>query len=135
LIRSLQVDGVLDLHEFHVWQLSDTKLIASVHVVVRPEQNYMNIARIIKDLLHVHGIHSTTVQPEVWRYSDSHFSHPDGQSTKATSPNEMSDSACLLQCQETCVENVCCPPSAVPLGEVVTESGESLAPQVTNRRS
>ncbi|KAJ3314725.1 hypothetical protein HDV04_005731 [Boothiomyces sp. JEL0838] len=71
----LTVDGVVSIHELHVWQLSDTQTIASVHVVVpRPdetspstilmEERYMLLAATIKSKLHHHGIHSTTVQPE-----------------------------------------------------------------------
>ena len=70
----LKLKGVADVHELHVWQLSNTQTIASVHVVVpRPvgtsttpydEDWYMDLAARIKNLLHSHGIHSTTVQPE-----------------------------------------------------------------------
>ncbi|TPX42934.1 hypothetical protein SeMB42_g03761 [Synchytrium endobioticum] len=71
--RILELDGIIDVHELHVWQLSDTKAIASVHVIVQAPfttaygsipPDYMNIAYEIKQLLHEYGIHSTTVQPE-----------------------------------------------------------------------
>ena len=70
----LRLKGVQDVHELHVWQLSNTQTIASVHVVVpqpsgtgampQMEDWYMDLAARIKKLLHSHGIHSTTVQPE-----------------------------------------------------------------------
>ena len=70
--RILELKDVIDVHELHVWQLSDTKAIASVHVIVQAPltsngfipSDYMHIAYEIKQLLHEYGIHSTTVQPE-----------------------------------------------------------------------
>ncbi|KAI8898281.1 cation efflux protein [Globomyces pollinis-pini] len=67
----LKIKGVLGVHELHVWQLSDNQTIASVHVIVPKAKEepvdgdqYMKLAAAIKDRLHSHGIHSTTVQPE-----------------------------------------------------------------------
>ena len=52
------------MHELHIWQLSETKLIATVHIRVEKQAGYMAIATLIRKLLHRHGIHSTTIQPE-----------------------------------------------------------------------
>lgn len=60
----LDVEGVLSLHELHVWQLSETKNIASVHVMVSKKHDFMSVAAKIREALHHHGIHSSTVQPE-----------------------------------------------------------------------
>jgi hypothetical protein len=66
-----KIQGVVGVHELHIWQLSDTKAVASVHVVVKePLGNqkvlpvYKSISKRIKKTLHGHGIHSTTVQTE-----------------------------------------------------------------------
>ncbi|TPX54418.1 hypothetical protein PhCBS80983_g05935 [Powellomyces hirtus] len=84
----LKVNGVLAVHEFHVWQLAEGKSVASVHALIESpgcrdchdrkkeggisvdaatdaERPYMDIALDIKMLLHKYGIHSTTVQPEI----------------------------------------------------------------------
>lgn len=63
---------MLGVHELHVWQLSEAQTIASVHVVVPKtseksdimDEKYMELASLIKNKLHLHGVHSTTVQPE-----------------------------------------------------------------------
>ena len=61
---------VLEAHHLHVWQLSDTKLVASLHVKVDCEvegagsASYMHLAREIRHCLHGFGIHSSTIQPE-----------------------------------------------------------------------
>ncbi|KAJ3030211.1 hypothetical protein HDV00_009010 [Rhizophlyctis rosea] len=72
-----QVPGVDDVHELHVWQLSETKTIATVHIRLRQHGataaggqsqsvavDYMEVTADIKRLLHRYGIHSSTVQPE-----------------------------------------------------------------------
>ncbi|KAG2187366.1 hypothetical protein INT44_005052, partial [Umbelopsis vinacea] len=55
---------VLSVHELHIWQLSDTKTIASLHVLLSSTSNYMNVAQRVRKLMHKHGIHSITIQPE-----------------------------------------------------------------------
>jgi hypothetical protein len=61
---TLQTADVLSVHELHIWQLSDTKMIASVHVLLSSASNYMNVAQRVRKLMHKHGIHSITIQPE-----------------------------------------------------------------------
>ncbi|GAN06921.1 conserved hypothetical protein [Mucor ambiguus] len=60
----LNLEGVISVHELHVWQLSDTKLIASLHVLLKSRQGYMILASEIRKILHGYGIHSATIQPE-----------------------------------------------------------------------
>ena len=59
-----QVDGVLAVHEFHVWQLAGDRIIASAHIRCRNLSDYMKIAEKVKEFFHNEGIHSTTIQPE-----------------------------------------------------------------------
>jgi zinc transporter 1 len=64
------IDGIVSCHDLHVWQLNDTKLVASLHVQVsfdfkgEGSARYMGIARAIRTCLHEYGIHSSTIQPE-----------------------------------------------------------------------
>lgn len=60
----LDVDGVLSLHELHVWQLSENKIVASVHVMASRNHDFMPVAAKIRKALHERGIHSSTIQPE-----------------------------------------------------------------------
>ncbi|KAJ3813743.1 cation efflux protein [Lentinula aff. lateritia] len=60
----LAVEGVLSLHELHVWQLSESKIVASVHVMTSRKHDFMPVAAKIREALHHHGIHSSTIQPE-----------------------------------------------------------------------
>lgn len=60
----LQTDDVLSVHELHIWQLSDTKMVASLHVLLASTANYMTVAKRVRNLMHKYGIHSITIQPE-----------------------------------------------------------------------
>ncbi|KAJ7117612.1 cation efflux protein [Mycena epipterygia] len=102
----LAVDGVLSLHELHIWQLSESKNIASVHVLASRDLDFMPIAAQIRKALHDHGIHSCTIQPEYYRAG------PPEHVLKATA-----DTSCLVLCppDQECnpQDNACCPPPSV----------------------
>ncbi|EXJ88375.1 CDF family cation efflux system protein [Capronia coronata CBS 617.96] len=122
---------VVEAHHLHVWQLSDTKLVASLHVKVDCDAqgagsaSYMHLAREIRQCLHAYGIHSSTIQPEF--YTDQPDS-PGGSSAVATGsgngqPSPKANGAvsrtasvrshetgCLLECSDKCAGNkMCCP--------------------------
>merc|ERR1719273_2193881 len=65
------IDGVLAVHDFHVWQLTGDKIIASAHIRCINLSEYMKVAENIKEFFHKEGIHSTTIQPEFDRIADS----------------------------------------------------------------
>ncbi|KAK2461857.1 hypothetical protein APHAL10511_006320 [Amanita phalloides] len=105
----LNVDGVLSLHELHIWQLSESKIVASVHVLVASRKHeFMLIAANIRKVLHHHGVHSSTIQPE-YRHEADDDDHP-GASSKYHE-----DNSCLILCpaDRVCdpLENACCPPA------------------------
>jgi len=58
------VEGIQGVHELHVWQLTATRIIATIHIRCRSASDYVSIAVRVKRLLHDEGIHSVTVQPE-----------------------------------------------------------------------
>ena len=97
----LNVEGVLSLHELHVWQLSESKIVASVHVMASRNHDFMPVAAKIRKALHHRGIHSSTIQPE---YHSRHILPEEQLKTP-------DDSSCLILCppDSTCVaENACC---------------------------
>jgi len=133
-----ELPGILSCHDLHVWQLSDVKMIASLHVQVEFDfkgegsARYMQLARAIRHCLHEYGIHHSTIQPEFCL--DSQHRHTPGTpsdnegsdmangttgartgskaGSKATSLRGEPD-ACLLDCSEAC-DNAgqCCTPNA-----------------------
>ncbi|CAF0724626.1 unnamed protein product [Rotaria sordida] len=89
-----QVPGVLAVHEFHVWQLSGSKIIASAHIRCHNLSEYMAVAEQVKDFFHKEGIHSTTIQPEFI----------DQEIISGT----VDDKECILECLKDCSMNTCC---------------------------
>ncbi|CEG84171.1 Putative Cobalt uptake protein COT1 [Rhizopus microsporus] len=126
----VKLDGVLSVHELHVWQLSDTKLIASLHVLIESREKYMDLASQIRGLLHSFGIHSATIQPEfiddkkidqalsimpkeenINQSGTLNDTSSDIASDHSSGQDLQNSSTCLLRCTEdSCLENNCCPP-------------------------
>lgn len=120
-----QLPGVISCHHLHVWQLSNTKLVASLHIQVSYDikgegsDRYMELARHVRSCLHAYGIHSSTIQPEFQPGSDDDESGSDhtktpntqNQTSEANSLIRGQDSnACLLECGDECASGrQCCP--------------------------
>lgn len=101
------IDGVLAVHEFHVWQLAGDRIIASAHIRCRNLHDYMQIAEQVKEFFHNEGIHSTTIQPEFVEFE---AELPVG---KLNRPMDN----CALDCPpgqpgvgNGCLQNTCCGP-------------------------
>ena len=110
------LDGVVSCHHVHVWQLSDTKLVASLHVQLgfdfegAGKKEYMRLAKEVRTCLHEYGIHSSTIQPE-FCLDDAH-SHTDSTrvNSDGTPARGENRDACLLDCDVACVGATCCTP-------------------------
>jgi solute carrier family 30 (zinc transporter), member 1 len=110
--------SVISVHHIHVWQLSNTKHIASLHVQVdcdlrgASSESYMRLAREIRECLHKYGIHSSTIQPEFYVLSEGGSPKPGSSTTVANSSGRDSptaDKSCLLDCGDGCADkNQCC---------------------------
>lgn len=118
-IKSLP--GILSCHHIHVWQLSDTKLVASLHVRLEFDfkgegsARYMQLARAVQTCLHEYGIHSVTIQPEFDSEALSSGPMANGahkKSSRAASMRSDPD-ACLLECGDDCADgSQCCAPAS-----------------------
>lgn len=130
------IPGIESVHELHIWQLSDVKMIASLHIQIAFDpatdkgHQYMRLARAVRMCLHAFGVHSVTIQPE---YSPDHSATPHrpagrpasgpgpaaAASRTATAYGSVACSglgpdpgvdACLLECGDECGSNKCCAP-------------------------
>ncbi|XP_075060315.1 proton-coupled zinc antiporter SLC30A1 [Mixophyes fleayi] len=88
-LRSLE--GVEAVHELHIWQLAESRIIATAHIKCQDPAAYMDVAKRIKDFFHDEGIHATTIQPE--------FSSVESGSRI---------SLCELSCRTQCAPKQCC---------------------------
>jgi len=110
LLRS--IDGVLAVHEFHVWRLAGNKIIATAHIRCRNLDEYMKIAERVKQLFHDEGIHSTTIQPEFDEVAEPNIEQ------------------CVLECppEAACAPSMCCTASAARLANAAAEAVLPPAP-------
>ncbi len=130
-----ELPGILSCHHLHVWQLSDAKVVASLHVQVEFDfkgegsARYMLLARQVRRCLHEYGIHSSTIQPEFCldsQHRHTSAQHSDNEDSGSPRPKagskgdskagSMRDEAeaCLLDCGDECDEGgQCCAPSTV----------------------
>jgi len=101
-----KVDGILAVHEFHIWQLAGDRIIASAHIRCLNLAQYMQVAEKVKEFFHNEGIHSTTIQPEFVETAE-----PTGSIS--------STEDCMLACPKgpltapDCGPSKCCPPTRV----------------------
>ncbi|KAI1854181.1 hypothetical protein JX265_000585 [Neoarthrinium moseri] len=108
------LDGVISCHHVHVWRLSDTKIVASMHVQVsfpstqEGGEKYMALAKQARKCLHAYGIHSATIQPEFC--VDERCNHDDAslQLDGQSAPICGNGTNCLLDCTDDCEEQGCC---------------------------
>jgi zinc transporter 1 len=141
-----KLPGIVSAHHLHVWQLSDTKLVASLHVQLDFDfkgdgsARYMDLARAVRDCLHKYGIHSSTIQPEfcldpehdhsALPSDDAHIPGTDGSSSHPSLGRQASHAnslraaadACLLDCDDACNGESCCAPAGA---EASQESAHS----------
>ena len=109
LIRDL---GVVSVHEFHVWRLAGSRIVASIHIVCNDLSNFMETATSIREFFHSENIHSVTIQPELVSPKQQ-VPQPDldGPCIQKDPPSTESDAFCRLQCSPDlkCQLVTCCP--------------------------
>ena len=59
-----QVPGVESFHHFHVWAMSTTENAATIHIVLKDLSQMEEVKHAVKEELHEHGIHHSTVECE-----------------------------------------------------------------------
>ncbi|KAL7888590.1 hypothetical protein AOLI_G00035640 [Acnodon oligacanthus] len=89
--RLRELEGVLAVHELHIWQLAGSRIIATAHIKCHDPATYMDVAKRIKAFFHDEGIHATTIQPEF-----------------VTVNSESRASLCELSCRTQCAPKFCC---------------------------
>lgn len=51
--------------DLHIWSLSESKLVASMHILVKSHEEFTQCSNDVRKLLHRFGVHSSTIQPEL----------------------------------------------------------------------
>lgn len=128
-----RLPGVVSCHHIHVWQLSDTKVVASLHLQVsfpitsHSGDKYMQLAKRARKCLHGYGIHSATIQPE-FCLDQAHQHDGDAAALALDGPAlTLTDSACLLSCVDDCTAQGCCPAQDASSSQPSTRRGSACS--------
>ncbi|OZJ03331.1 hypothetical protein BZG36_04226 [Bifiguratus adelaidae] len=105
------IPGVVDVHDFHVWEMVDGLPIASVHAETRRGVSLSAVNNAIKLIFHKAGIHSSTIQVE---------------EAQEDRPTQGLLDHCENNCISTCAEDNCC--------KDVVKGTERLNQEIRERR-
>lgn len=104
----LELDGILDCHHFHAWQLTDTKLVATLHILLNnPEPaEQMKLVKKVQTRMSHYGIQSSTIQVE--------FEGQNNDRLDSSGLDPESTKMCVLECGDGCdQQGKCCSPSSI----------------------
>lgn len=73
------IPGVISVHDLHIWQLTNVKMVSSLHILVANQEVFERVSRAVKTIMHRAGVHSTTIQPEFPGMQPTRLSGEDGQ--------------------------------------------------------
>ncbi|KAJ8401167.1 hypothetical protein AAFF_G00387490 [Aldrovandia affinis] len=59
-----RIPGVQSVHEFHVWELSRGRNVATLHVRCADPSSFGLLSHRVREVFHLAGVHSVTIQPE-----------------------------------------------------------------------
>jgi len=112
------IPGVVSCHHVHIWQLSDSQIIASMHIQVSfpiseegGSERYMELAKAARKCLHAYGIHSATIQPEFCLDKDHDHGETGGLGYDGEAAAGTDSDDCLLECVDDCQGKGCCKPT------------------------
>lgn len=101
LLKSFK--DIVGVHDLHIWQLTSSKFVSTIHIVFLNPQSYAEIFHDIEEFFARQGIGNVTIQPEFLNCSQIADFNPD---------------KCLVQCRDLiCKEKYCCtepPPALLP---------------------
>ncbi|PAA59443.1 hypothetical protein BOX15_Mlig007505g1, partial [Macrostomum lignano] len=96
-----KIDGIIRIHDLHVWQLQSDCYIGTVHIRCRDLPDYITVSKEAKKIFHDFNIHCTTIQPEFSEHAD-------------CTDNEVSDSQCIIDCGNQCEARANCCATGAP---------------------
>ncbi|XP_019743297.1 zinc transporter 1 isoform X1 [Hippocampus comes] len=108
--RIRSVPGVEEVHELHIWELYDSFMVASVHILCHnafPIHRCADLMSGVTKVLQSVGVRCCTVQPE--------FAPPSALPKGPTCPPPVP--TCSLACDKLCDTHVCCPLPQEPVME------------------
>ncbi|KAM8768158.1 uncharacterized protein AB9X84_020351 [Acanthopagrus schlegelii] len=113
--RIASIPGVQSVHDLHVWQLSESIIVATVHVHCHagfPAHRCSDLMSAVTKVLRSVGVTRSTIQPEFAPDSESSAGSVGDASPvlHREDPTQGADLACSLACGKVCTGSMCCSP-------------------------
>lgn len=90
--------GVIEVHDLHIWILSENLNVATLHVSVdKGPRDFMKLAERIRTCMKGHGIGSTTIQPEFVNFTTISSNSSQDSLHGSRSPSPDNTPSCILQ--------------------------------------
>ena len=58
------IEGLLSIRKLHIWQLSESQTVATMHATIHHAKDAMVMTSAIRHIFHDHGVQSATIQCE-----------------------------------------------------------------------
>lgn len=134
LITSIgRVPGVLAIHELHVWQLSETRLVASVHIHCPSGLGALQCSELlvmVTEVLKRFGVSHSTVQPEFIAICSNDALAQGSAVPVAATEGTAVQPYCSLRCGKECAKKMCCsPPEEPPCPKTLSTVDEEVRHQ------
>lgn len=108
----LRIPNVISVHDLHIWSLSESKLVASMHILVKSHEEFAACSQSVRKVLHRFGVHSTTIQPELLDLADPTtqtavgiIMSRQGSRERLGADDDDEDVGCMAQCiEDSCVD-------------------------------
>ncbi|XP_007545131.1 zinc transporter 1-like [Poecilia formosa] len=109
--RLAGVPGVQDVHELHVWQLTESLTVASVHVHCHAgftSNSYADVMSGVTKVLQNEGVSCSTIQPEFTSSSSAIRGDEAATFVHREDPCSRPLPQCSLACGKACAASMCC---------------------------
>lgn len=88
-----EIPTILDVHDLHIWKLTNAQVIATSHITVSSPLIYKTISVKVDQFFLKEGVTKATIQPEFW---------------DVTAHDKDEAFHCILPCTKECGEPTCC---------------------------
>lgn len=103
----LKFPEIQSIHDLHIWQLTQQKLVSTAHIIFLDPSVYKIIINDVLGFFHEQGINIVTIQPEFKNIAPEDLDSPSDE-IKLLTTGAIKD-LCLVACREiTCEEKLCC---------------------------
>jgi solute carrier family 30 (zinc transporter), member 1 len=106
------VDGVVGVHELHVWQIDSSRVLCTAHVSVPQGTDVRQVLHRVHTQLHKKGLHASTIQTEIvpattTATSTSVNGGVNGSASALTVQTDAISEATYLCCDTLCADDKC----------------------------